>query len=133
MSDDMQPVRNRTWLTLAFLMLVYVVITTLIIGVAVGIGTMLHWLVPSIDFGIAMLCGVLVNLTVIIVTAIFYFPFALRTMDRVVAEDDKKYEDDSAGLPDAHIEILADQLSESLFERMAFFETQRPPRSRHRR
>ena len=40
------------------LLLVYLLVKTVLIAVGIGIGFLLHWLVPSIDVGMGALIGV---------------------------------------------------------------------------
>ncbi len=37
---------------------IYLFITLVLLGVGLGIGSLLHWLVPAVDLGVGMLTGV---------------------------------------------------------------------------
>jgi len=37
---------------------IYLLITLVLLGVGLGIGSLLHWLVPAVDLGVGMLIGV---------------------------------------------------------------------------
>ncbi len=44
--------------SLAGMLSIYLLIKAVLLGVGIGIGFLLHWLMPSVDLGVAMLIGV---------------------------------------------------------------------------
>ncbi len=44
---------------------IYLVIKAVLLGVGLGIGALLHWIIPSIDLGIGTLIGVMVTIAAI--------------------------------------------------------------------
>jgi hypothetical protein len=99
---------------LTFLCFFAVVLTT-IITAGLSVGFVLNWLVPSIDLGIATLCG-LVSVAMFGVFVKSFITFFVSQQIQKSQADDS--DDDEVLLSKDHFENLADQLSEVVMLRM---------------
>lgn len=69
-----------------FIPILFVSILLLIVGFGLGVGSLLHWLIPTIDFGVASLIGVVT----VVASASFVSRLTLRLAE--VQEDEELQE-----------------------------------------
>jgi hypothetical protein len=95
-------------------------------------GFVLNWTVPSIDLGIATLCGLVANAT--FATGLVYtlrMAGLLRSNDEMAG--DLEEDDPSEPFSEEQVESMADQLTETIMMRMAVHDGWSRTKSRSRR
>ncbi len=84
------------------LILLYAVVQALLLGIAVGIGFLLHWLIPGVNIGIGILVGLIST-----IASAYLFVQTMKLSHRVdefVAYEQNDEEDDDYddALPELH-------------------------------
>jgi hypothetical protein len=68
---------------MAIIIIVYLLIFSFVLGVGMGIGWLLSWLFPEINFGVAILIGIVSNA----ITLYFYFGISNNLIEYPVEDD----------------------------------------------
>lgn len=104
---------------------------SMVVGSGVAVGYVLRRVIPSIDFGIATLCGLCaVGICTFVMVAIFSV-YAVTIQNFDTTDEDEL--EDSDLLSDEQVDRVAEQLSEAVVMRMVVDASRPPPRSRNRR
>ena len=105
---------------------------SLVVGIGLIVGYILHSLIPSIDLGIATLCGVCA-----VRICVYALVGAVNSYKEIQNEQDsdqqEQFDEEGELLRDELVDRIADQVTEAVMVRMVLNEPHPRPRSRSRR